>query len=53
MLPWVFPHAFLLGFLIYLNWRRHQAGGRIDGLMVASLTYIGWFVLIPLLHLVR
>ena len=53
LLPWVFPHAFLLGFLIYLNWRRHQAGGRIDGLMVASLTYIGWFVLIPLLHLVR
>ena len=51
LLPWVLPHVFLLGFLIYRNWRQQRLGGRIDGLMVASLTYIIWFGLIPLLHL--
>ena len=51
LLPLVLPHAFLLGFLIYRAWRQQRLGGRIDGLMVASLTYIIWFGLIPLLHL--
>ncbi|MEO6422938.1 MAG: UbiA family prenyltransferase, partial [Candidatus Nitrotoga sp.] len=51
LLPWVLPHASLLGFLIYRNWRQQRLGGRINGLMVASLTYIIWFGLVPLLHL--
>ena len=51
LLPWVLPHVFLLEFLIYRAWRQQRLCGRIDGLMVASLTYIIWFGLVPLLHL--
>lgn len=51
LLPWVLPHVCLLGFLLYRAWRQQRLCGRIDGLMVASLTYIIWFGLIPLLHL--
>jgi len=51
LLPWVLPHVCLLGFLIYRAWRQQRLCGRIDGLMVASLTYIIWFGLVPLLHL--
>ena len=51
LLPWVLPHVCLLGFLIYRAWRQQRLCDRIDGLMVASLTYIIWFGLIPLLHL--
>jgi hypothetical protein len=31
---------------------RRSAPGRIDGLMVASLLYITWFVVFPLRHFV-
>ena len=50
MLPWVLPHAILIVFLLRREWQ-HQVAGRKDGLMVASLSYIIWFGLIPLLHL--
>ncbi len=50
LLPWVLPHAVLILFLLGREWRR-QRDGRQDGLMVASLSYIIWFGLIPLLQL--
>ena len=49
LLPWAVPHALLLCGLL---WRaRHRAGGRVDLLLVAALTYILWFVVIPLCNL--
>ncbi|WP_026135892.1 NAD(P)H-dependent oxidoreductase [Nafulsella turpanensis] len=41
-------HAVLLLVLLYKYIQRPDPGGRIDGLMVSSLTYLLWFVLIPL-----
>jgi 1,4-dihydroxy-2-naphthoate polyprenyltransferase len=47
----VLPHAALLAWLI----TRYRSTGaperRIDTLMAASLSYIGWFVVLPALHL--
>jgi 1,4-dihydroxy-2-naphthoate octaprenyltransferase len=49
LLPWAVPHALLLCGLL---WRaRHKAGGRVDLLLVAALTYLLWFVVIPLRNL--
>ena len=49
LLPWAAPHALLLCGLL---WRaRRRAGGRVDLLLVAALTYILWFVVIPLCNL--
>lgn len=50
MLPWILPHAALIVFLLAREWQQ-QLAGRKDGLMVASLSYIIWFGLIPLLQL--
>lgn len=50
LLPWVLPHAVLLLYLLYREWRR-QLCERIDGLMVVALLYLVWFGLIPLLKL--
>ena len=41
-------HAFLLLALLHRYIKTPEAAGRIDGLMIASLTYLLWFVLIPL-----
>lgn len=41
-------HSFLLLALLYQYLKKPEAPGRIDDLMVASLTYLLWFVLIPL-----
>lgn len=49
-LPWMLPHAMLIAFLLTREWRQPVAG-RKDRLMIASLTYIVWFALFPLLHL--
>lgn len=50
VLPWAGLHALLLAGLL---WRgRHRRGGRVDLLLVTALTYILWFVVMPLLHLV-
>lgn len=49
----VIPHA---AWLVWLLLKRIESGkppGRIDGLMVASLTYILWFGLFPLFRLVE
>ncbi len=62
LLPFVMPHAAVLSWLIYREPKpRLSSPGasqgatppqeRIDALMVAALTYIVWFVLIPLLRL--
>ncbi len=54
LLPWALPHAALLAFLLRREHHAQQArpgSRRIDGLMVAALTYIVWFALIPLVHL--
>ncbi len=50
ILPWIMPHAILIAFLLAREWRS-QLSGRKDGLMIASLSYIIWFGLIPLLQL--
>ena len=49
LLPWAVPHGVVLTVLL---WRaRFRRRGRIDLLLVAALTYILWFVAIPLLRL--
>jgi putative NADPH-quinone reductase/1,4-dihydroxy-2-naphthoate octaprenyltransferase len=49
VLPWAALHGLLLAGLL---WRgRRRRGGRVDLLLVAALTYILWFVTMPLLHL--
>ncbi len=50
LLPWILPHAMLIAYLLSREWR-HQTQGRKDGLMLATLSYIIWFGLIPLLQL--
>ncbi len=45
----VVPHAALLTWLLARHVRVDRAPGRIDGLMVASLVYVVWFGLVPLL----
>ncbi|WP_273203354.1 prenyltransferase [Marinobacter subterrani] len=47
----VVPHAALLTWLLFRHIRTDRAAGRIDGLMVASLGYVVWFGLVPLLRL--
>jgi 4-hydroxybenzoate polyprenyltransferase len=43
------PHALLLAWLVVR--RRGALHGRIDALLVASLTFMVWFVLVPLVNL--
>jgi len=47
----VVPHAAFLAWLLYRHVRTDEAPGRIDGLMVAALSYVLWFGLVPLLNL--
>lgn len=47
----VVPHAVLLAWLLCRHIRTDTAPGRIDGLMIASLGYVLWFGLTPLLRL--
>lgn len=51
VLVWVLPHALLLAVLLYRERERRKSAGRIDALMIASLAYILWFVLVPLYNL--
>ncbi len=51
LIVWAAPHAVLLIALIIHYWWRGAPVGRIDGLMVASMSYVVWFVLFPLLNL--
>jgi 1,4-dihydroxy-2-naphthoate octaprenyltransferase len=49
LLPWAVLHGLALSMLL---WRgRSTLRGRIDMLLVAALTYILWFVVLPLLRL--
>jgi putative NADPH-quinone reductase/1,4-dihydroxy-2-naphthoate octaprenyltransferase len=48
----VLPHATLLLLLLASQARREPQAERIDRLMVVALTYILWFVAVPLWHLV-
>ena len=45
-------HTAVLTVLLERHVGRRSAPGRIDGLMVASLLYITWFVVFPLSHFV-
>jgi 1,4-dihydroxy-2-naphthoate polyprenyltransferase len=45
------PHALLLVFFLYRDQKGVQREGRIDRLMVLSLSFILWFGLIPLINL--
>lgn len=47
----VIPHATLLTILIYKYIKNPSPSSRIDTLMVASLTYLIWLGLIPLINL--
>lgn len=47
----VVPHALWLGWLLYRRLESGNRPGRIDGLMVASLTFVLWFGLVPVLRL--
>jgi 1,4-dihydroxy-2-naphthoate octaprenyltransferase len=47
----VIPHATLLLWLLLKRIESGKPSGRIDGLMAASLTYVLWFGLFPLLRL--
>jgi 1,4-dihydroxy-2-naphthoate octaprenyltransferase len=52
ILAWVvIPHAGLLHVLIWRYLHKATAPSRIDVLLVASLTYIIWFALIPFINL--
>ncbi len=46
----VIPHAALLLVMLHRYRRTCDEGGRIDTLMIASLTYTLWFVVIPFIH---
>jgi putative NADPH-quinone reductase/1,4-dihydroxy-2-naphthoate octaprenyltransferase len=48
----VIPHATWLVWLLLKRAESDKPPGRIDGLMAASLTYVLWFGLFPLLRLV-
>lgn len=47
----VIPHSILLIFLLSKYIRKENPPERIDGLLVAALTYIFWFGVIPLINL--
>lgn len=47
----VLLHALLLGILLWRYIINKNPPVRIDGLMVASLTYLMWFAIVPLVHL--
>jgi 4-hydroxybenzoate polyprenyltransferase len=47
----VIPHAALLSWLLYKRITSRKAPSRIDGLMVASLSYVLWFALFPVFRL--
>lgn len=47
----VVPHAGILAWLLFRHVREDKAPGRIDGLMAASLGYVLWFGIVPLLNL--
>ena len=47
----VIPHAALLSWLLLKRIESGKPSGRLDGLMVASLTYVLWFGLFPLFRL--
>lgn len=47
----VVPHAAILAWLLFRHVREDKAPGRIDGLMAASLGYVLWFGIVPLLNL--
>lgn len=47
----VVPHAAVLSWHLYRHIRIDRAPGRIDGLMAASLVYVVWFGVVPLMGL--
>lgn len=51
--PFVLPHAALGVFLLYRHGQQHDAdeAQRIDALLIVTLSYMVWFVALPLVHL--
>jgi len=45
------PHGVWLAWLLVRRMKSGKPPGRIDGLMVASLTFLLWFGLVPLVRL--
>lgn len=51
MLYFVVPHAVLLCWMLNRYLTRAQQEGRIDALIIAALTYLTWFAVVPLVNL--
>jgi hypothetical protein len=51
LLVFALPHAALLAVLLARDIGRDTGCARIDALMLAALTFIAWFGLVPLLNL--
>lgn len=47
----VLPHAVLLGWMLLSYIKNENPPARIDGLMIAALTYLMWFAVVPLINL--
>jgi putative NADPH-quinone reductase/1,4-dihydroxy-2-naphthoate octaprenyltransferase len=47
----IIPHAILLSVLLYRYIKNPAPTRRIDGLLVAALTYLMWFAIVPLVNL--
>jgi len=52
ILYFVIPHAILLTVML-LRYRRNKDSKRIDSLLIAALTYLMWFGIMPLINLIK
>jgi 1,4-dihydroxy-2-naphthoate polyprenyltransferase len=48
----VIPHSILLVYLLVQFLKKENQPRRIDGLLIASLTYLVWFALLPMIKLI-
>jgi 1,4-dihydroxy-2-naphthoate octaprenyltransferase len=49
----VIPHGILLSWMLIRYIRKYEKPGRIDLLIVAALTYLMWFAVVPLVNLLN
>ena len=48
----IVPHAFLLIYLLARYLGKYERTERIDGLIIAALTYLMWFAVVPMINLI-
>lgn len=51
MLFFVVPHACWLGWMLTRYFSKPPSAGRIDALIIAALTFLVWFAIVPLINL--